>query len=405
MARGRKMRMKFNKSGQLLLVSAASLVAASLLSACATLTVDFVYVTSAKAAGTDNYGEVDVFEVNSESGHMRQIPTSPFPSGGRNPVAEAVSKDNNNLYVVNEDDNTIVQFVIGNDGKLYPQNTVNTPGVFPLAISVAGSNLYVADTYQPLPSCSPAAPCSGSVASFPISSVGALGTPAGNTALSTSYWPLIIPGSPKDVVTPTAINAVASGSNVYVAAYDSTVNLGYVFAFAASGGVLSPLNNGVPVAAGIHPSGIASDPSGTSLFVTDSQSGNILAYNIGSGIPTPVSGSPFPAGNQPSAIVIDAAGKFAVVANALDATVTTYTISSGTLTQVGTFATGLQPVAVGIDPSMNQYVYTANFLGNTVSGFQLNSTTGSMLITQNSPFVANAQPTAVAAIPHDGSKH
>ncbi len=99
---------------------------------------------------------------------MRQIPTSPFPSGGRNPVAEAVSSDNTNLYVVNEDDNTIVQFIIGSDGKLYPQNTVNTPGVFPMAVSVAKSYLFVADTYQPLATCSPASPCSGSVAVFPI---------------------------------------------------------------------------------------------------------------------------------------------------------------------------------------------------------------------------------------------
>jgi hypothetical protein len=125
------MRMKFNRSRQLVLVSAVSLLAASLVTACGTLTVDFVYVTCAKAAGPNNYGEVDVFEVNSESGHMRQIPTSPFPSAGRNPVAEAVSVDNANLYVINEDDNTIVQFVIGNDGKLYPQNTVNTPASFP----------------------------------------------------------------------------------------------------------------------------------------------------------------------------------------------------------------------------------------------------------------------------------
>ena len=51
---------------------------------------------------------------------MRQIPTSPFPSGGRNPVAEAVSADQANLYVVNQDDNSIVQFTIGNDGKFYP---------------------------------------------------------------------------------------------------------------------------------------------------------------------------------------------------------------------------------------------------------------------------------------------
>ena len=101
--------------------------------------MDFVFVTSSKAAGPNNYGEIDVFEINSESGYMRQIPTSPFPSGGRNPVAEAVSTDNTNLYVVNQDDNTIVQFVIGNDGKVYPQNTVNTPGIFPLAVAVNGN--------------------------------------------------------------------------------------------------------------------------------------------------------------------------------------------------------------------------------------------------------------------------
>jgi 6-phosphogluconolactonase len=141
------MRMKFNKSGQLLLVSAASLLLATLITACETLTVDFVFVTSSKAAGPNNYGEIDVFEVNSESGFMRQIPTSPFPSGGRNPVAEAVSTDNYNLYVVNQDDNDIVQYVIGNDGKVYPQNTVNTPGIYPLAVAVNGTNLFVLDTY------------------------------------------------------------------------------------------------------------------------------------------------------------------------------------------------------------------------------------------------------------------
>ena len=91
------MRMKFNKSSQLLLVSAASLLVAGLVTACGTLTVDFVFVSSAKAAGTNNAGEVDVLEINSESGYMRHIPTSPFPSGGRNPVAEAVSTDNTNL--------------------------------------------------------------------------------------------------------------------------------------------------------------------------------------------------------------------------------------------------------------------------------------------------------------------
>ena len=398
------MRMKFNKSGQLLLVSAASLVAASLLSACATLTVDFVYITSAKAAGPDSYGEVDVFEVNSESGHMRQIPTSPFPSGGRNPVAEAVSVDHNNLYVVNQDDNTIVQFAIGNDGKLYPQNTVNTPGVFPRAVAVAGTNLYVADTYQPLPTCSPAAPCAGSVAVFPISTTGALGTPAVNSAIGASYWPLILPSSQKDVVVPTGITVLASGSNAYVSAFDSTSRAGYIFAFDASGGTLAPLNGGVPIPAGIHPSSIASDPSGNYVYVTDFASGNVLGYTVSSGVLTPLSGSPFPAGNSPSSIAIDTGGKFAYVANSQDSTVTGYSLNGGVMTQIASYATGTQPVAVGIDPSLNQYVYTANFLGNTVSGFQLSAKDGTLLNAQNSPFASNAEPTAIAAIPHGSQK-
>ena len=165
------MRMKFSRSSQLVLVAAASLVAASLITACETLTVDFVFVASTRAAGANNYGEIDVFEINSESGRMRQIPTSPFPSEGRNPVAEAVSADDQNLFVVNHDDNTIVQFIIGNDGKLYPYNTVNTPGIFPLAIATSKSNVFVVDTYQPLPLCSPADPCSGSIAVYPLTAL------------------------------------------------------------------------------------------------------------------------------------------------------------------------------------------------------------------------------------------
>src|SRR5580692_4425671 len=163
------MRMKFSRSSQLLLVAAASLVVASLITACETLTVDFVFVASNKAAGAENYGEIDVFEINSESGRMRPIPTSPFPSAGRNPVAEAVSADNQNLFVANHDDNTIVQFVIGSDGKLYPFNTINTPGIFPLAVTANKSDLFVVDTYQPLPLCSNADPCSGSIAVYPLS--------------------------------------------------------------------------------------------------------------------------------------------------------------------------------------------------------------------------------------------
>jgi 6-phosphogluconolactonase len=422
------MRMKFNKSSQLLLVSVASLLVAGLVTACGTLTVDFVFVASSKAAGANSFGEIDVLEINSESGFMRHIPTSPFPSGGRDPVAEAVSSDNTNLYVVNQDDNSIVQFIIGNDGKLYAQNTVNTPGIFPVAAAVSGKNLFVVDTYQPLPSCSTAAPCSGSIAVFPItpsSSVppsDVLGTPVANGSIN--YWPLSLPGKPSDVLEPTAVNVLASGSFVYVGAYDANTTANYLFGFAiASGGALTPLNGGAPLAGGAFatgsctnaflnapfvlgtcPSAIASDPTSSYLYVTDAARGRVHVYSIASGTLSELSSSPVQAGNQPSAIVVDPKFPFVYVANALDSTVSAYSTSNGALTSLGTHATGSEPVAIGIDPSTNHFLFTANYLGSgisgTVSGFELNSTAGTLVNSQNSPFTVDPLPTAVAAIPH-----
>ncbi len=402
--------MKLNKPSQLLLVAVASILVAGLMTACTTLTVDFVFVASSKAAGANNYGELDIFEVNSESGHMRQIPASPVPSQGRYPAAEATSSDAKNLFVANEDDNTIVQFVIGNDGKLYPYNTVNTPGVFPLGLAASSANLFVIDTYQPLPTCSTAAPCSGSIGVFPIAAATSsvpvtIGSPAVNASISSNYWPLTIPSKPNDVIMPTAVSVLASGSDVYVAAYDTTVSptVGYIFGFSVgSGGVLTALP-GSPYAAGIKPSGLASDSGGKYLYATDASGNNVLAYTIASGALTTLAGSPFKSGTAPSAIVVDQKYNFAYVANATDSTITAYSVSNGVLASLGTYATGLEPVALGIDPSTNHFLYSANFLGNNLSGFELSTTAGTLLDTQNSPFATNDQPTAVAAIPHAGT--
>ncbi len=400
----------------LVLVAAASLLVATLLTACLTLTVDFVFVASARAAGANQYGEINVFEINSESGRMRQIPTSPFPSGGRNPVAEAVSADYQNLFVVNHDDNSIVQFVIGTDGKLYPFNTVNTPGIYPLAIAANKSNVFVVDTYQPLPLCSTAAPCAGAIAVFPLTAGGSssstcqasvcLGPAAMNTATGGQYWPLTLSGANSShVIVPTAVNVLDSGSYVYVTAYDSSVtpSVGYIFGFSVgSGGVLTPL--GSPFSVGVQPSAIASDPTSTYVYATDFASSKVMGYTVASnGGLTALAGSPFSAGNQPTSIAVDPSYPFAYVTNYADSTVTAYSMSSGALTRIGTYATGLQPVAIGIDPSTNHFLYTANFLDNTVSGFQLSTTDGTLLISQFSPYATNAQPTAVAAIPHNGT--
>jgi 6-phosphogluconolactonase len=413
-AQRRKMRMTLNKSSRLVLVSAASLLIATLVTACSqlteTLTVDFVFVATSKAVGANNYGEINVFEINSESGRMRQIPSSPFPSEGRNPVAEAVSADYGSLFVANQYDDTVVQFVIGTDGKLYPYNTVNTPGIYPLAITSNKSDLFVVDTYQALPLCSTAEPCSGAIAVFPLSAAtsstpASLGTPAVNPANSAQYWPLTLAGS-SDVIVPTGVNVLASGAYVYVTGYDSSVtpSVGYVFGFSVgSGGVLTPLA-GSPFAAGTEPSAVASDATSSYLYVTDFVKGDVLAYNVAaSGALSSLGQGPFASGNQPSAIVVDPAYPYAYVANSLDSTVTAYSISNGALTSLGNYTTGEQPVAIGTDPSTERFLFTANFLGNNVSGFELTINQGTLTESQYTPFGSNSQPTAVAAIPHNGT--
>jgi len=358
---------------------------------------------------------------------MRTIPASPFPSGGREPVAEATSADNGSLFVVNQDDNSIVQFVIGSDGKLYPFNTVNTPGVYPLAVTTSKSNLFVVDTYQPLPICSTAEPCSGSIAVYPLLAGGSastapcaatvcMGTPVVNSNVSAAYWPLILASAPADVIVPTAVNVTASGSYVYVTAYDASItpNVGYVFGFSvASSGALTALS-GSPFVAGVKPSAVASNSAGSYLYVTDFTAGDVLGYSISSAsgsvgkltaLTTGLGGSNrFTAGNQPLGIVVDPTYSYAYVANSLDSSVTAYSIgSNGTLTSIGTYATGTNPVAIGIDPSTNHFLFTANFLGNNVSDFELSTTAGTLIEAQSEPYSSNAQPTAVAAVPHNGT--
>jgi 6-phosphogluconolactonase (cycloisomerase 2 family) len=216
-----------------------------------------------------------------------------------------------------------------------------------------------------------------------------------------------VAGKPNDVIVPTAVDVLPSGKYVFVTTYDSSASplVGYIFAFSVgSGGVLTPIS-GSPFAAGTQPSAIASDASGAYVYATDYARNQVLGYQVSStsGVLTPLSGSPYPTGTAPSAIAVNQAYHYAFVANSTDSNISVYSMSNGVLTRLGNYAVGNQPVAIGVDPSTERFVFTANFLGNNVSGFQLQPTDGTLFISQGSPFPSNAQPTAVAAIPHNGT--
>src|SRR6202789_4659377 len=179
--------MKLSKFGRIALASVVSLGLGFGATACGpSNTIDFLYVTASK----QNPGQVSVYKVDSEAGILYQITDSPYPSGGRNPVADVASANGKNLYVVNHDSNTVVVFAISTDGSLSQQQSCTVPGTFPtqLAINKAGTYLYVVETYQPGFSASKPGP--GAVVVFPINATGQLGatgslcTPVANGANS-----------------------------------------------------------------------------------------------------------------------------------------------------------------------------------------------------------------------------
>ena len=217
---------------------------------------------------------------------------------------------------------------------------------------------------------------------------------------------LTIPGFVSDSVVPTNVTVLANGSAVYATAYDlssynpggvttSTASPGWVFGFTTgSGGALTP-TSGSPYSAGVKPSAVTADPTNRFVYVTDFASNQMIGYGIYSGNTLSfLLNGPYKTGGQPTSIAIDPRGKFIYVSNSLDSTVTAYVIDlpTGTpSTAVNTTGsqtnnTDTQPVSVAVDPALGRYVYTANYLGNSVSGFRLDPTAGTLKQTQATPY-------------------
>jgi 6-phosphogluconolactonase len=219
---------------------------------------------------------------------------------------------------------------------------------------------------------------------------------------------------------PTAVTVLPNNNAVYASVYDqssynpggvttSNANPGWVFGFTVgSGGALTATDDS-PYQAGVKPSALAGDPTDRFVYATDYASNELIGYTIqgGSTLDFMVNG-PFKTGNEPSSVVVDPRGIFIYVSNALDSTVSAYNISlpTGTPsavvnpTSAGAYSTDTQPVSITVDPSLGRYVYTANHIGNSVSGFRLNPSSGVLKATQATPYPTGSGPSAIVAVPH-----
>ncbi len=384
--------MKFSKLSQLLLVSSIGLLVATLFSACAITTIDYVFVASSSG--------IETFDADATSGALR-IGGPAVTTGVSSPVALAVTPNYQNLYVANAGDKTIVHFAIGLTAGLTQKDKV-TLGTTPVAITVnaAGSYLYVVSGTT-----------SATLTSYPLSSDGSIGT-ATSVVLS-------LPGYAGDTLVPTGVAVLANNAAVYVTLFDqsaynpngsttSLANPGWIFGFnVGSGGALTAAVNS-PYQAGVKPSALAADPTNRFVYATDFAQNQMIGYTIlnGSTLNFMTSG-PFRTGDQPSAIVVDPRGLFIYVTNKLNSSVLAYSITLATGTPSSSVnvtgsqvnATDTQPVAVIVDPSLGRFVYTANYLGNSLSGFKLDSTSGALSATQATPYPTGSKPTALVSIP------
>jgi 6-phosphogluconolactonase (cycloisomerase 2 family) len=397
--------MKFSKLSQLFLVSSIGLLVATVFTACSITTIDYVFVACSAGSGTSSAGQIQTYAVDSQSGALRTgAPTG--ASGGVNPISMAVTSDYANLYVANTGNRSIVHFAIGLNGVLTSKDTITISGT-PVSLAVNAANTYLYVLSGPSPTV---------LTAYALSS-GTIGSAASARTLSL-YG--IYSAYSSDVLVPTGLAVLANSAAVYVTAYDqsaynpggsttSTANPGWVFGYTVgSGGVLTALAN--PLEAGIKPTAIATDPTNRFAYVTDYASNQLIGYAImSSSALNFLPSGPYRAGDEPNAIIIDPRGKFIYVTNSLDSTVSPYdidlatgapSVSVNSTASGGSNSTDTMPVAITIDPALGRFVYTANFLGNSVSGFRLDSTSGALSQTQSTPYPTGAKPTAVIGVPH-----
>jgi 6-phosphogluconolactonase (cycloisomerase 2 family) len=178
------------------------------------------------------------------------------------------------------------------------------------------------------------------------------------------------------------------------------------YQIASSSSALTPAPNS-PYAAGVAPDAIATDPGNRFVYVTDFRQNLVLAYGVtaGGGIaPLPVSTTA--TGHLPSAITVDPRGQFIYVANYGDGNVSGYALNaqngqpSGLAGSSNSTATDPGPAAVIVENSIGRYIYTANFIGNTVSSLYLDPNAGTTRPGQNTPFVGPGKATAVTSVKH-----
>jgi 6-phosphogluconolactonase len=241
------------------------------------------------AYAADTAGNISAFSVNSTTGSLTALPSSPF-SVGTNLTSIAIDPTGSFLYAIDSASNTIAAFTINSStgaltsvaGSPFASSPGAGSGHENLVIDPTGHFLYAAGE---------------TLLGYTINtSTGALSPVAGS------------PFAPGENLR--AITVTPSGPFLISAGYSAPLtSLVYMYFLNESTGALRSVAAGTQN--GISFTSLAVNPTGNFLYVADNGIGsnNIEAFaiNSSSGALTAVPGSPYPV-NNPTSLVVDPSG-------------------------------------------------------------------------------------------------
>jgi 6-phosphogluconolactonase len=297
--------------------------------------------------------QIIAYREDPNSGVLTQISGSPY-GVGQGAISLALHPSGKFLYAANpgtggSSENDISLFTIASNGVLtevFPRTSVAPSASQPqlLVMDPAGAFLYIANAG------------SNNISVFSIDSGSGGLAPVASSPFFLGAAPLNMRLTP-------------SGNFLFVSIPSQTS--GRILSFSVNAGTLT-LVSGINTD-GPNPDGLAVDPSGTHLYVTNFSSNSISIFTIGSpssaGALTEVTGSPLATGySAPVALILDPKGQFLYVANQGSNNVAVYSINSTTglpnilntsTTTGGAFATESSPSFLVADPS-GKYLYVGN---------------------------------------------
>jgi len=312
-------------------------------------------------------GSVAAFTIAPATGALMPVTGSPFTPGSGEvaPAGLAIDSDNNQyLYVADSGSADVSTWGIGAGGVLAPDAVMASPASTGTSTNKPYSVAFDPSGYLYVGSAdSPAGTVEGySVDAGALSALSGSPYASGNVPYSLALDPAdkflyapnvndgrvseytLVSGAPSGLIysptlaSPYAVAVHPTGPYVYIT--DNGVNGGGTantveeYTYDASSGMLTPENS---YNVGLTPQGIAIDPTGSFLYVSNSGDGTVSAFTINptTGALTAIAGSPFTASGTastvtPTALAIDPSSQFLYVANGDALTISVFTITAGT---------------------------------------------------------------------------